>query len=113
MQKELLVDKVVNFAHSAIDIYKKLLQQNQYNIANQLLRSATAIGASVFEAQYAESRADFIHKMKIACKESNETRYWFMVSSKIVNIDPATKEDLDAIHKIINKSIITSRNNQK
>ena len=42
----------------------------------QLLRSATSIGANVFEAQNAESKADFIHKMKVAAKEASETLYW-------------------------------------
>jgi four helix bundle protein len=42
----------------------------------QILRSGTAIGALVSESRYAQSRADFVNKLKIAIKEANETRYW-------------------------------------
>ena len=45
-------------------------------LAKQLLRSGTAVGALVREAEYAESKADFIHKLSIALKEANETDYW-------------------------------------
>jgi len=48
-------------------------------IANQLLRSGTSIGANVHEAQNAESRADFIYKIKIALKELEETKYWLLL----------------------------------
>jgi four helix bundle protein len=52
-----------------------LINKNKFIVSNQLLKSGTSIGANVFEAQYAESRSDFIHKMKIALKEANETLY--------------------------------------
>ena len=55
------------------------LKEKKLVISNQLLKSGTSIGANVFEAQYAESRIDFIHKMKIAQKEANETLYWLLL----------------------------------
>jgi len=48
-------------------------------IANQLLKSGTSIGANVRESQSAESKSDFIHKLKIAAKEANETEYWLLL----------------------------------
>ena len=51
-------------------------QRREYVLSKQLLRCGTAIGALVREAEYAESKADFIHKMHIALKEANETDYW-------------------------------------
>ena len=51
-------------------------QKREYVLSKQLLRSGTAIGALIREAEYAESRLDFIHKMHIALKEANETDYW-------------------------------------
>ncbi len=51
-------------------------EQREYVLSKQLLKSGTAIGALVREAEHAESRADFIHKMTIALKEANETLYW-------------------------------------
>src|SRR5207302_7526170 len=52
------------------------------HIADQLLRSATSIGANVHEARGAESRADFIHKMQVALKETRETHYWLSLVEK-------------------------------
>ena len=49
---------------------------NEYVLTKQLLRSGTAIGALIREAEFGQSRADFIHKLSIALKEANETDYW-------------------------------------
>ncbi len=51
-------------------------EKREYVLSKQILRSGTAIGALVREAEHAESKADFIHKMSIALKEANETMYW-------------------------------------
>ncbi|MEB3341924.1 four helix bundle protein [Okeania sp.] len=51
-------------------------EKREYVLSKQLLRSGTAIGALVRESEYAESNADFVHKMAIALKEANETLYW-------------------------------------
>jgi len=61
-----------------IIILVKILQEEkkEYFLSKQLMRSGTAIGALVREAQFAESSADFIHKLSIALKEANETEYW-------------------------------------
>ena len=60
---------------------------HEYVLAKQLLRSGTAIGALVREAEHAESRADFIHKLAIAHKEANETQYWLELLHKADYID--------------------------
>ena len=80
-------------------------------IANQLLRSGTSIGANVFEAQHCESRADFIHKMKIAVKEANETLYWLMICEKSDGYGEVSffKQEVEQLIKIISKIIITSK----
>jgi four helix bundle protein len=67
----LIVDKTIEFSIVIIDYCEKLEQSKKYVIAKQLLRSGTSIGANVFEAQSAESKYDFIHKMKIAAKEAS------------------------------------------
>jgi len=65
------------FAIEVVAIYKILVKdKNEYVLSKQLLRSGTAIGALVREAQHAQSRPDFIHKMSVALKEANETAYW-------------------------------------
>ncbi|WP_223441589.1 four helix bundle protein [Polaribacter litorisediminis] len=52
-------------------------------ISRQLLKSGTSIGANIHEAQNAESKADFIHKMKIAAIELEETKYWLILCEKL------------------------------
>ena len=57
--------------------YSELLDENRkYVIAKQLIRSGTSVGANIKEAQNAESKGDFIHKLKISLKEADETEYW-------------------------------------
>ena len=112
MEKMLLKERVVKFSVDVIDICKLLDQQKQQTISKQLLRSATPIGACIHESQHAESPDDFIHKMKIACKEAAETNYWFQIAQKLVTIKPDLQEDLTIIYKMINKSITTARTNK-
>ncbi|MFN8246752.1 MAG: four helix bundle protein [Ferruginibacter sp.] len=71
-----IVEKTFEFALNIIQYVEILERNRRYVIARQLLRSATSIGANVREAQNAESRADFIHKMKVAAKETEESEYW-------------------------------------
>jgi four helix bundle protein len=80
-------------------------------ISNQLLKSGTSIGANVFEAQYAESRLDFIHKMKIALKEANETLYWLILCGKMegLAVQQETLDELNEMMAILSKIIITSK----
>jgi four helix bundle protein len=72
----LIVDKTFDFAVKIIEYCELLESRKKFVISNQLLKSGTSIGANVSEAQNAESRADFIHKIKLAAKEANETNYW-------------------------------------
>lgn len=68
------------FALRVIKAYKFLSsEQREFVLSKQMLRSGTAIGALIREAEHAESKADFIHKMSIALKEANETEYWLML----------------------------------
>ena len=67
----------VAFALRIINAYKYMVNERQeFVMSKQMLRSGTAIGALVKEAEFAESRNDFIHKLSIALKEANETGYW-------------------------------------
>ena len=76
-RKVIIKAKSFEFASRIVKLYKYLCkQQHEYSIAKQVLRSGTAVGALVREAQNAESTADFIHKLGIAQKECDETIYW-------------------------------------
>ena len=68
------------FAVRVVNLYKHLCgERKEYVLSKQLLRSGTAIGALTREAEQAESKPDFVHKMAIALKEANETEYWIML----------------------------------
>jgi len=69
-----------------IIVYCELLEENRkFVIAHQLLKSGTSIGANIREVQNAESNSDFIHKLKIAAKEADETEYWLLLCQKSSN----------------------------
>ena len=103
----LVVDKTIEFSIVIIDYCEKLEQSKKYVIAKQLLRSGTSIGANVFEAQNAESKYDFIHKMKVAAKEASETLYWLILCEKANSyvFEQNLKLQLEEIIRILSKII--------
>lgn len=107
----LIVDLSFQFALEIVEFTELLESKRKYNMANQLFRSGTSIGANVHEAQNAESKKDFIHKIKIAAKEAEETKYWLLLSQHSKNY-PNTDEllkKIDSINKILTKIISTSK----
>jgi len=77
MTKYIVRDKSFSFALRVIKLYKYLVdEKREYILSKQVLRSGTAVGALIREAEQGESKADFIHKLTIALKEANETEYW-------------------------------------
>jgi four helix bundle protein len=111
-QKEnVIVNKTINYSLEIIKYYEMLNQEKKYAIAKQRLRSSTAIGANVVEAQNGESKADFLHKIKIAAKEAYETFYWLMLCEKSdgFKFETKYKAGLEEIIRIISKIIITGK----
>ena len=83
MKENISAKKSVEFSIKIIELYKVLMSdKKEFVMSKQLLRSATAIGALIREAEHAESKADFLHKMNIALKEANETGYWLLLLYK-------------------------------
>lgn len=77
MRDNVVKNKSLAFALKVVQVYKILVEEkHEFVMSKQFLRSGTAIGALIREAEQAESKADFIHKMAIALKEANETEYW-------------------------------------
>ncbi len=110
-RENLIVDLTMEFALKIIG-YTELLEDNKkFVIARQLLRSGTSIGANVREAQNAESKADFIHKMKLAAKEADETLYWITLCELAANYPSSDtlKAHLQQIIIILSKIISTSK----
>ena len=104
-----IVKHTIEFSLMLITYVERLEGDRKYVVANQLLKSGTSIGANVIEAQTAESKADFIHKMKIADKEAHETWYWLYLCEQSENyfFDNVLSSKLDEISRLLN-AIITS-----
>ena len=111
IKKNIIVEKSVNFALQIIELAELMESKRKFVVANQLLKSGTSIGANVREAQNAESKADFIHKLKIAAKEADETEYWLMLCEMSKNYpkNALLKEKLHSIINILSKIISTSK----
>lgn len=107
----LIVDLTFGFSLKIIEFTEKLEALKKFNMANQLFRSGTSIGANVCEAQGAQSKSDFKHKCKIAYKEAEETRYWLMLCEKAPSypFDNSMLEHIQSIIKVLGK-IISSTN---
>jgi len=108
-----LQTKSFAFAVRVVNLYRFLCtDKKEYVLSKQLLRSGTAIGALVREAEQAESKPDFVHKMAIALKEANETEYWILLLCKTgyLNANEAksiindNKELLKLLTSIINST---------
>ncbi len=111
--ENLIVDPSFQFALKIIEITSKLDSLNKRPISFQLLKSGTSIGANIHEAQHAESKADFIHKLKISAKEAHETEYWLKLinEAKILPKDDELLDNLNHIQRILSIIISKSKNN--
>jgi four helix bundle protein len=101
----------IEFSLDIISYCELLESTKKYIVARQLLRSATSIGANAMEAQNPESKADFVHKMKIAAKEADETQYWLTLCN-YSNQYPDCKillQKLEVLQRIINKILYTAK----
>ena len=88
MSKSVLKDKSYAFAIRVVELNRFLYSQHkEFVLSKQLLRSGTAVGALIREAEFGQSRADFRSKMTIALKEANETQYWLSLLKDTNYID--------------------------
>ena len=77
MKQNIIKDKSFIFAVDIVNLYKELAyNKKEYVMSRQLLKSGTSIGANIREAEFAQSKPDFVSKMSISLKEANETDYW-------------------------------------
>ena len=116
MQKELIEKNPLlklSFEFSILILeYASLLDQLQkYIISKQLVRSGTSIGANSMEAQNAESKADFIHKMKISAKEAEESQYWLWLCQYANNYPECILQQakLEEVNKVLGKILSTAK----
>jgi four helix bundle protein len=115
MKESILKRKSYRLALNAINVCKRLMEQKEYILSKQILRSSTSIGANIREANYSQSPKDFIHKLTISLKECDETQYWFELLSDSNYIEKSTFNNLynesNEIKKMLISSILTSKRN--
>lgn len=111
--KGIIYNKCRSFAVRGVALSDYLGKKGQNKIADQILRSASSIGANYSESLGAESPQDFIHKNSIALKESYETQFWLDVIHESGYIDDrlfdSLFQDLEEIHKLLSSSILTMK----
>ena len=107
----IIVTKTFDFACDVIDLEDKLIEKRRFVLSKQVVGSGMSIGANVREAQSAESKADFIHKLKIASKEAEETEHWLLLckhSKSYPDCDNLLLQ-ITSILKVLGKIISSSR----
>ena len=114
-KKNVIRNLSFEFALETIKYCDILIDKRKYVISKQLLKSGTSIGANIRESQYAESRQDFVHKLKIALKEAEETEYWLLLC-KFSNDYPEAAElmlKIVSIKKLLTAIIMKTQKNQR
>lgn len=117
MKKNENVVKVKSFAFAIriVRLHQYLNDKKEFVMSKQCLRSGTSIGALIREAEYAQSKADFINKLSIAIKETNEVLYWLELLFHTEYIDPklfvSLKENAEEMLKLLTSIINSSRKN--
>jgi four helix bundle protein len=111
IQKKPILKLSIEFSVAIAEYCELLHEKKKFVIAQQLLKSGTSIGANSFEAQNAESKADFIHKFKIAAKEAEETQYWLLACSQLSTYPDCSHlvPKLEEIHKILGSILKSSK----
>ena len=118
VKRNTIRNKSFDFAVRIVKVYQHLTDvKREFVLSKQLLRSGTAIGALVKEAEQAESKPDFIHKLNIALKEASETEYWLELLEKTNYLTEqqfsSLYKDCVELLKLLTAIIKTTRNNIK
>jgi four helix bundle protein len=116
MPQNILREKSRAFAIRIVKLYKYLCDsKKEYVLSKQILRSGTSIGANIHEADFSESKKDFIHKLHVALKETSETEYWLFVLLEAdyltENNSKQIKEECIEIMRLLQASINTAKKN--
>ena len=115
MREDKLGDLSMELSVDVLQLTKELRSKRENVISNQIGRSATSICANIAESKYAHGRADFIAKLEISLKETNETSKWLVMLWKSDYIDETRYKALDrkcsTIRFLLVKSITTAKNN--
>jgi len=117
MKENKLAELSMDFSVDIINLVKHLKLNHESIISNQIGRSGTSIGANIHEAQYAQSKKDFISKLEIALKEASETGYWLELLHRTNYIDKQTFKTLSSkctsLRVMLIASCKTAKENEK
>ena len=117
MKENKLADLSMEFSVQIIQLVKDLKAKHESVIANQIGRSGTSIGANIYEANYAQSKRDFISKLEIALKEASETGYWLELLYRSGFLDESAYTALNrqcaTIRVMLIASCKTAKDNQQ
>jgi four helix bundle protein len=118
MTESILKQKSYLFALKVIKIYKQIVSEHkEFVLSKQFLKAGTAIGALVHEAEFAQSKPDFISKLSIALKEANECDYWILLLKDSAYISIETYDSIEPDQKeliyMLISSIKTAKSNLK
>lgn len=116
MKENALIDKSIAFAARIVKLHRYLIKDKKETlISKQIVRSGTSIGANINEANYGQSKADFISKLHIALREAAETEYWLklLMMSEYLTVDMGNSllNDCLEIKRILIASINTAKGN--
>jgi four helix bundle protein len=117
-KKIIILEKSFAFEIRIVNLYKYLAEtKKEFVLSKQLLRSGTALGALIREAQNAESKPDFIHKLGIAQKECDESIYWFELLKETKYLNEIEFQSLNeegtSLLKMIRSAILTTKANNR
>ena len=114
MKENVLIDKSIKFAARIVKLQKYLLAEKKESvISKQIIRSGTSIGANINEANYGNSKADFISKLHISLKETSESIYWLTLLDRTRLFDYSYDELLsiaEEIKRMLVASLKTAKN---
>ncbi|MCR5807950.1 MAG: four helix bundle protein [Clostridiales bacterium] len=115
MKENILIEKSIDFGARIVKLHRYLVKEKRETVlSKQILRSGTSIGANINEAQYGQSKADFISKLQIALKETAETEYWLHILQKSDYLDEqqagSLLNDCLEIKRILISSVNTAKN---
>ncbi len=116
MKENILIDKSIDFAARIIKLQNHLVKYKKETvISKQIVRSGTSIGANINEANYGQSKADFISKLHISLKETAETEYWLrlLIKSEFLTIEEGESllKDCLEIKRLLISSVNTAKKN--
>ncbi|MEZ4938216.1 MAG: four helix bundle protein [Crocinitomicaceae bacterium] len=116
MARNQIKDISIEFAIDTVNFCREIQRNmNEYILTKQLIRSGTSIGANIHEAEFAQSKMDFIHKLSIALKEANETKYWLEIfkKSELKLETKGLENKVNSIIRILSTIILNTKENLK